>query len=85
MSTTYTLAQLSTMMDNLTARVTAVDGQGLATGLQGTVAIAQAKANGVAADQVQLTAVLQQKLNTLITSVNTYITSVRSLLAVSSH
>lgn len=76
----YTLPQLSAMMDTVTARVTAVDGQGLPSGTLGTVATAQAKANGVAADQVQLVNVLQQKLNTLMATVNAFTAAVQTLL-----
>lgn len=41
MSTPYTLAQLSNMMDQMVGRVNALDGQGLPAGVLGTVPAAR--------------------------------------------
>ena len=75
----YTTDQLSAMMDNLTARVAAVDGIGLPVGQSGRVAQVQAKQVGFAVDLKQLTTLLQQKLTTVNTTVASYLAAVRGL------
>jgi hypothetical protein len=75
----YTDAQL----DALVARVNALDGQGLAAGLVGSVPAVQAKVNGVAADQKQLINALQQKLNTVLSQVTALLATSRSIVGLS--
>jgi hypothetical protein len=81
MSTTpYTLAQLSTMMDSLTGRVTTLDGVGLPTGTAGSVPTISAQQLGLKADVKQLTNTLQTKLNTLVSTISGYTATMRQFL-----
>jgi hypothetical protein len=81
MSTTpYSLAQLSSMMDTLTTRMTVLDGQGFPAGTQGQVPILIARANGQDTKIHQLTTNLQGQLLALKTSIAAFTTSVRQLV-----
>ena len=81
MSTTpYSLAQLSSMMDALTSRVTTLDGIGLPAGTQGQVPVLTARANGTDTKIRQVVTNLESQLTTLKNGISTFTTSVRQLL-----
>ena len=81
MSTTpYSTAQLSSMMDALTARVTTLDGIGLPAGTQGQVPVLTARANGTDTKIRQVVTNLESQLTTLKNGISTFTTSVRQLL-----
>jgi hypothetical protein len=79
-TTPYTLAQLSTMIDALTARVTTLDGQGLPSGVRGQVPVLTARANGFDTKLRQAVGSLESTLATLKSSISTFTTAVRQLL-----
>jgi hypothetical protein len=84
MSTTpYSTAQLSSMMDALTARVTTLDGIGLPAGTQGQVPVLTARANGVDTKIRQVVTNLESQLASLKSGIATFTTSVRQLLGLS--
>ena len=84
MSTTpYSTAQLSSMMDALTSRVTTLDGIGLPAGTQGQVPVLTARANGTDTKIRQVVTNLESQLTTLKTGISTFTTSVRQLLGLS--
>jgi len=74
---TYTTDQLSSMMDALTLRVTALDGQGMKDPTQCQVAAIIKAINGVQSDLNQLTLQLESLLKQLQSSVDTNTTVVR--------
>ena len=84
MSTTpYSTAQLSSMMDALTARVTTLDGIGLPSGTQGLVPVLTARANGTDTKIRQVVTNLESQLASLKSGIVTFTTSVRQLLGLS--
>jgi len=84
MSTTpYSTAQLSSMMDALTARVTILDGIGLPSGTQGLVPLLTARANGTDTKIRQVVTNLESQLASLKSGIATFTTSVRQLLGLS--
>ena len=84
MSTTpYSTAQLSSMVDALTSRVTTLDGIGLPAGTQGQVPVLTARANGVDTKIRQVVTNLESQLASLKSGIATFTTSVRQLLGLS--
>ena len=84
MSTTpYSTAQLSSMMDALTLRVTTLDGIGLPAGTQGQVPVPTARANGTDTKIRQVVTNLESQLASLKSGIATFTTSVRQLLGLS--
>jgi hypothetical protein len=81
MSTTpYSLSQLSSMMDALTARVTTLDGVGLPAGTQGQVPVLTARANGQDTKIRQVVTNLESQLASVKNGVSAFTASVRQLL-----
>lgn len=74
----YTLQQLSTMIDALTARVNTIDGQGLAIGQVSSLANLSNRLNGLKTDLSQLALTFENQLsiiNQSIVAIQTQITN----------
>lgn len=77
----YSDTQLSQMMDILTARVSALDGQGLSDPSLGTVSVLQSRANGFDLKLKQVVGSLEQQLGAIKTMMTSFTTAMRSVFA----
>lgn len=80
-TTTYSLQQLSTMMDQLGGRVTVLDGYGLPKGMQGQVATLTARMNGFDTKLRQAVASLQSQLTAFSAVVGTFLQNMKTILS----
>jgi non-ribosomal peptide synthetase component F len=78
----YTLVQLSTMMDALTARVNQIDGQNLSDATKASLAVLTAQYNSQRSDSLNLVLTLEQLLQTLQATVNTLQSTLNAHLGV---
>jgi hypothetical protein len=78
----YTLDQLSTMIDALTARVNAIDGINLPSSVASALATLQAANTSTNQDLKQSLLVIQQQLLTQTALLNQYIALVNTKLGV---
>lgn len=78
----YTLVQLSTMIDTLTARVNQIDSQGLSDPAKGSLAVLTAQYNSQRSDAINLVLTLERLLQTLQSTVNTLQSTLNTHLGV---
>ena len=77
----YTLDQLGQMLDSLTTRMAAIDGQGLPQGTQSIQGSLTAQSAGLKRDFKQLVGTLQQQLDSLKLQVAGYVAAVKDVTA----
>jgi hypothetical protein len=80
----YTLDQLGAMLDSLTTRMAAIDGQGLPEGTQSVQGSLTANVAGLRRDFKQLVGTLQQQLDGVKTQVTGYVAAVKDVTTANS-